>query len=132
MHYGGINSYAAIKKIIPILKTSKAEFRGLGDGDTVHYQLASTINEFEKLNGNVEVTCKQKKDSFEYKVLDGDNIYSIARSMLNTNKTVCPPGEKSPVNTLDAKIISLNKITDTNDVVSGTVLKIPSDCSSIK
>ena len=132
MHYGGINSYAAIKKIIPVLKTNKAEFRGLGDGDTVNYQLASTINEFEKLNGNVEVACKEKKDSFEYKVVDGDNIYSIARSMLNTNKTVCPPGEKSPVNTLVAKIISLNKITDTNDVVSGTVLKIPSDCSSIK
>lgn len=132
MHYGGINSLAAFKKIIPTLKTRKVVFRGLGDGDTVKYQLTSALKDMDQVNKKVEITCQDKAPTFSYKVAEGDNIFSIARSMINTNRTSCPASEKSPVSKLVESIIALNKIKDTNEVVPGTVLKIPTNCLSVK
>lgn len=132
MHYGGINSFAAFKKIIPELKARKAEFRGLGDGDTVQYQLASAVKTLDGINKKLEFDCDDPAQAFKYKVADGESIFSIARNMINTNKTVCPVSEKSSVSKLVASIIAINKIKDTNDVLPGTTLVIPTNCLYVK
>ncbi|MBA2405797.1 MAG: polysaccharide deacetylase family protein, partial [Bdellovibrionales bacterium] len=131
MHYGGVNSFAAFKKIIPELKANKAMFHGLGDGDAVNYQLANAIKDLDNLDKKAEKECLLP-DSFKYTVVMGDNIFGIARSMINTNKTICPTSEKSPVSALVAKIMKLNKITDAAEVTPGTILEIPASCLSVK
>lgn len=132
MHYGGMNSFAAFKKIIPELKNRKAEFRGLGDGDTVQYQLATAVKTLDSINKKVEFDCDDPAQAFRYKVAEGESIFSIARTMINTNKTICPKTEKSPVSKLVESIIAINKIKDTNDVIPGTSLIIPTNCLSVK
>jgi hypothetical protein len=131
MHYGGINSYAAFKKIIPAIKANGGSFRGLGDGDTVNYQLNDAIKEFSSINTGVEINCPPN-ERFSYTVAPGDNIFSIARSMINTNRTTCPTSEKSPVSALVKKILALNKMTESTEIVPGTVLNIPTNCQFVK
>jgi hypothetical protein len=65
-------------------------------------------------------------------VADGESIFAIARAMINTNKTICPKTETSPVSTLVNRIIKLNKISNTNEVVPGTKLQIPKYCLEVK
>lgn len=132
MHYGGINSFAAFKKIIPELKKRKVQFRGLGDGDTIQYQLASAVKTLDKLNQESEFDCNDPAQAFRYKVGEGESIFSIARTMINTNKTVCPASEKSPVSSLVASIIAINKINNTSEVLPGTSLVIPTNCLYVK
>jgi peptidoglycan/xylan/chitin deacetylase (PgdA/CDA1 family) len=132
MHYGGMNSLAAFKKIIPELKKRKAEFRGLGDGDTVNYQLQNALNSLNNVDGKVTVECPVTDATFIHVVAEGESIFAIARSMINTNQTTCPKTEKSPVSTLVNRIIKLNKISDTGDVVPGTKLQIPKYCLEVK
>lgn len=132
MHYGGMNSLTAFKKIIPELKKRKVEFRGLGDGDTVKYQLQNAVNDLNKVDGKVSIECKPTDATFTYVVAEGESIFAIARAMINTNQTTCPKTETSPVSTLVNRIIKLNKISDTNDVVPGTKLQIPKYCLEVK
>ncbi len=127
MHYGGTNTYAAFERIIPILKASGASFRGLGDGDTVNYQLEDALKDFNNLNYEVAANCANNKQ-FNYVVQTGDTLFSIARNMINTNRTTCPEYEKSPVSTLVRKILSLNNLTESSEIVPEQVLNIPKTC----
>ncbi len=132
MHYGGMNSLAAFKKIIPELKKRNAVFRGLGDGETVNYQLTNAVNDLSNVNVAATVECKPSDATFTYVVAEGESIFAIARAMINTNKTICPKTETSPVSTLVNRIIKLNKISNTNEVVPGTKLQIPKYCLEVK
>lgn len=127
MHYGGINSYAAFQKIIPTLKARGVIFRGLGDGDTVKYQLQNALKDFDNVSYEVDVNCPSNQQ-FKYVVKAGDTLFGIARSMINTNKTNCPTSEKSPVSALVKKILALNNLTELSEIVPEQVLNIPKIC----